>query len=224
MADRRSPSEQSNRSAHWLSAIGDRRLAIGDWLSAIGDCAEGAHLPRRGVPGLQQRTNTSCYLAIPTRGFTAVVSVFGGTPPVKPLNCKIRLARSDTAAGTSRAHHAGECRRTATTLVVFKITLSSDDITWMSFCFCSQIVHLVLAFVHADHTAGRTKNPAYLSVSRVRKISIRSSEPAYTGCIQTTFGSLPDPRHGESRAKRMTRVRPAMTCRFRDRRRRPTRG
>jgi len=28
---------------------------------------------------------------IPTRGFTAVVSVFMGTPPAKPLNCKIRL-------------------------------------------------------------------------------------------------------------------------------------
>jgi hypothetical protein len=24
----------------------------------------------------------------PTRGFTAVVSVFMGTPPAKPLNCK----------------------------------------------------------------------------------------------------------------------------------------
>ena len=38
----------------------------------------------------QQRTNTSCYLAIPTRGFTAVLSVFRGTPPAKPLDCKIR--------------------------------------------------------------------------------------------------------------------------------------
>src|ERR1041385_486828 len=36
----------------------------------------------------QQRTNTSCYLAIPTHGFTVVLSVFGGTPPAKPLNCK----------------------------------------------------------------------------------------------------------------------------------------
>jgi len=37
----------------------------------------------------QQRTNTSCYLAIPTRGFTAALSVFRGTPPAKPLDCKI---------------------------------------------------------------------------------------------------------------------------------------
>src|SRR5437016_10003098 len=38
----------------------------------------------------QQRTNTSCYLAIPTHGFTVVLSVFRGTPPPKPLDCKIR--------------------------------------------------------------------------------------------------------------------------------------
>jgi hypothetical protein len=37
----------------------------------------------------QQRTNTSWHLAIPTRGFTAVVSVFEGTPPSKPLKLKI---------------------------------------------------------------------------------------------------------------------------------------
>ena len=36
----------------------------------------------------QQRTNTSCYLAIPTHGFTVVLSVFRSTPPAKPLNCK----------------------------------------------------------------------------------------------------------------------------------------
>ena len=27
--------------------------------------------------------------AIPARGFTAAVSVFRGTPPAKPFNCKI---------------------------------------------------------------------------------------------------------------------------------------
>ena len=29
--------------------------------------------------------------SIPTRGFTAAVSVFGGTPPPKPLECKFWL-------------------------------------------------------------------------------------------------------------------------------------
>jgi hypothetical protein len=43
----------------------------------------------------QQRTNTSCYPGrIPTHGFTVVLSVFRGTPPAKPLDCKIRLNSS----------------------------------------------------------------------------------------------------------------------------------
>jgi hypothetical protein len=46
-----------------------------------------------------ERANTSCYLSIPTRGFTAVVSVFMGTPPPKPLNCKFRQNRFGAATG-----------------------------------------------------------------------------------------------------------------------------
>src|SRR5262249_17041674 len=45
-------------------------------------------LLRSGALPFQQRTNTSCYLAIPTHGFTVVLSVFRGTPLIKPLNCK----------------------------------------------------------------------------------------------------------------------------------------
>jgi hypothetical protein len=42
--------------------------------------------------------------SIPTRGFTAVVSVFGGTPPPKPFRCKSRpdtfgVLVSDRGAG-----------------------------------------------------------------------------------------------------------------------------
>ena len=50
------------------------------------------HCAARPVP-FQQRTNTSCYLAIPTHGFTVVLSVFWGTPPAKPLICKSVLNR-----------------------------------------------------------------------------------------------------------------------------------
>ena len=52
---------------------------------------KGPGVSYRRPPGLpfQQRTNTSCYLIeIPTHGFTVVLSVFRGTPPTKPLNCK----------------------------------------------------------------------------------------------------------------------------------------
>ena len=76
----------------------------------------------------QQRTNTSCYLAIPTHGFTVVLSVFGGTPPAKPLNFKIRFALSGEAMDRSWAHRLGD----QPMLVLAKINLSPEDITWMS--------------------------------------------------------------------------------------------
>ena len=72
----------------------------------------------------QQRTNTSCYLAIPTRGFTAALSVFRGTPPAKPLDCKILFARSGGAIDRSWAYHAGDVSKHA--LPDFR--LSPEDI------------------------------------------------------------------------------------------------
>src|SRR2546425_12919327 len=75
----------------------------------------------------QQRTNTSCYLAIPTHGFTVVLSVFGGTPPAKPLNCKIRFAVSGRAILRSWAQHPGDDSK----FVLAKFNLSPEDITWM---------------------------------------------------------------------------------------------
>jgi hypothetical protein len=66
--------------------------------------------------------------SIPARGFTAAVSVFEGTPPPKPLKCKIRFALPGDAIGRSWAHHAGE----DPSLLFIKFTLSPKDITWMS--------------------------------------------------------------------------------------------
>lgn len=81
---------------------------------------------------------------MPTRGFTAVVSVFGGTPPPKPLKCKIRFALPGDATGHSWAHHTGD----DSMLVFAKFNLSPDDITRMSRCSCSQTIRLsLLSFV-----------------------------------------------------------------------------
>src|SRR5258706_15543739 len=100
--------------------------------------------PHSRPASFQQRTNTSCHLAMPTRGFTAVVSVFGGTPPPKPLICKIRFAISGDVTGHSRAHHTGDDSK----LVFAKFSLSPDDITRMSRCSCSQAIRLsLLSFV-----------------------------------------------------------------------------
>jgi len=79
----------------------------------------------------QQRTNTSCQLALPTHGFTVVLSVFGGTPLLKPLNCKIRFLIR-TANHRTRAHRTG----VQPMLVFAKINWSPNDITWMSHYVC----------------------------------------------------------------------------------------
>ena len=78
----------------------------------------------------QQRTNTSCYLAIPTHGFTVVLSVFGGTPSTKPLrlNSKIRLGFSGSDVGLAWAYHTGDDSK----LVFANFTFAPSDITWMS--------------------------------------------------------------------------------------------
>ena len=115
----------------------------------------------------QQRTNTSCHPAMPTRGFTAVVSVFGGTPPPKPLKCKIRFALSGGAMGRSWAHHTGDDSKP----VFAKFSLSPDDITRMSRCSCSQTVRLSLpSFVF--QCRGENKKPCLRSVSRVEKFQM----------------------------------------------------
>jgi hypothetical protein len=101
----------------------------------------------------QQRTNTSCYLAIPTRGFTAAVSVFRGTPPAKPSICKskIRFVRLGDAVFWSWADPTGE----ASLLVLAKFKLSPKDITRMSLYFCSQIVRLSLSAILVSVIQGK---------------------------------------------------------------------
>src|SRR5690349_18100998 len=43
--------------------------------------------------------------SVPTRGFTAAVSVFWGTPPPKPLNCKVWPNRLGALTRGIRRHH-----------------------------------------------------------------------------------------------------------------------
>jgi hypothetical protein len=94
----------------------------------------------------QQRTNTSCYLAIPTHGFTVVLSVFRGTPPAKPLNCKSVSNRLGARIRSVWAHHTGgpprhSCDR-------FRLALS--DIIKTSFSFHSQF-RLPFALIVTRH-------------------------------------------------------------------------
>ena len=89
-----------------------------------------------------------------------------GTPPPKPLNCKIRFALPGDAIDRSWAHHVGD----DSMLVLAKFSLAPEDITWMSCYSCSQSANLSLTAIHPVSSTGKTKNPAYVSVSRVREI------------------------------------------------------
>ena len=113
----------------------------------------------------QQRTNTSCYLAIPTHGFTVVLSVFWGTPPAKPLNCKSVSNRLGARIRSVWAHHTGGTPRHS----CGRFRLALSDIIKTSFSFHSQF-HLPFALIVRPSHITTTKNPAYFPVSRVIEI------------------------------------------------------
>ena len=94
---------------------------------------EGRELFHSRPMPFQQRTNTSCYLAIPTHGFTVVLSVFRGTPPAKPLNCKSVSNRLGARIRSVWAHHTG-----GTLLPADRLRLALSDIIKTSFSFHSQ--------------------------------------------------------------------------------------
>src|SRR6185436_18438754 len=113
---------------HWnLFRVAHFAFVLPDTLSPRGP---GRSSPSRPRP-FQQRTNTSCYrsLAIPTHGFTVVLSVFGGTPSTKPLKfkSKIRLGSFGSDLDLAWAYHTGDDSK----LVFANFTFALPDITWM---------------------------------------------------------------------------------------------
>jgi hypothetical protein len=131
-------------------------------------------------------------MSIPTRGFTAAVSVFRGTPPTKPLICKfkIRLVRLGDTVFWSWADPTGE----ASLLVLAKFNLSPEDITWMSLYSSSQIT-IFRRYSFLFMLFRENKKPCLHAVSRVKKVYF-DSLPAYTMSIQITFGLFPDRGQG----------------------------
>ena len=92
----------------------------------------------------QQRTNTSCYLAIPTHGFTVVLSVFRGTPPAKPLKCKSVSIRLGARIRPAWTHHTGGTPRHSCDR--FRLALS--DIIKTSYFLHSQFHFPFVLMVH----------------------------------------------------------------------------
>jgi hypothetical protein len=159
----------------------------------------------------QQRTNTSCYLAIPTHGFTVVLSVFRGTPPTKPLNCKsvsnrlgppsrlgalfrsaasLPLRRPSARIRAAWAHHTGGTPRHSCDR--FRLALS--DIIKTSFSFHSQFHLLFVLMVHR-HVFRQQKTPLTLGKQGYRNPML-DSLPAHLSIIQIRFGGSPAIRFG----------------------------
>jgi len=119
-------------------------------------------LHSRPMP-FQQRTNTSCYLIeIPTRGFTAAVSVFRGTPPPKPFNCKSVSNHSGARFRPRWAEPTGE----ELLLLCAVFSLAAADIIETSLVYRSQIVAFRCGC--ACRFQGN-KKPCLHGVSRVEK-------------------------------------------------------
>ncbi len=115
----------------------------------------------------QQRTNTSCHLAMPTRGFTAVVSVFGAHLLRSPQDVKFVLrvpamrwaAHGQTTPVTllSASSPNSGCRRM--TSPGCRVALVHSPFAFR--CRCSSF-----------SSAGKNKKPCLHSVSRVEKFQM----------------------------------------------------
>jgi hypothetical protein len=111
---------------------------------------------RRCAPGLchfnKEQTPLAIWFQIPTHGFTVVLSVFGGTPPAKPLNCKSLSSRLGAPFRSRWADPTGGKPR----LSGLRIRLALADITWTSLCYRSLSLafrYCLLCYSFTDHSS-----------------------------------------------------------------------
>jgi len=82
----------------------------------------------------KEQTPLAIWFQIPTHGFTVVLSVFWGTPPAKPLDCKIRPNSSGALCRDLWAHPTGGEPRLSRAFFCF----APGDIIKTSIAFYSQ--------------------------------------------------------------------------------------
>src|SRR5215510_5474612 len=133
----------------------------------------------------QQRTNTSCYLAIPTHGFTVALSVFWGTPPPKPLNCKSVSNCLGARIRSVWPYHTGGTPRHSCA----SIRLALSDIIKTSLSFHSQF-RLPFSLIVHGHIF-RQKKPCLLRGKQGYRNPMFDSLPAHLSIIQIRFGGSP---------------------------------
>ncbi len=113
---------------------------------------------RKDLPAHAISTKNKHLLAIysiPARGFTAAVSVFRGTPPLKPLKCKNVSNHLGARLRSRWADPTGE----EFVLLSAIFSFATADIIETSLGYRSQTVHLSLpSFTISSR---ETKNPAY---------------------------------------------------------------
>jgi hypothetical protein len=85
--------------ARWCPAFFVRRVLF----PLAGKCPFAARASRRK----EKIKHLLAIYSTPTRSFTAAVSVFRGTPPPKPFDCKSGPNSRDTLDGDRRAHPTG---------------------------------------------------------------------------------------------------------------------
>lgn len=129
--------------------------------------------------------------SIPTRGFTAAVSVFRGTPPAKPLECKFWLITPGALLFIRWADPTGGEPR----LSCARIIAVSVDIIEMSPSFCSQMFHLRLCVY--TRFIQTTKNPARLGRAGFEKVWFFFYLPA--SGLPEIIGTMP--RYDSSRPR-----------------------
>jgi hypothetical protein len=126
----------------------------------------------------EQRTNTSCYLAIPTHGFTVVLSVFWAHLLRSPLTVKSRLIHPARLLATcGQSPPAENLGSPAPFYVLCQVTSSRCRLCFVSQCYAFRSeVYFNLAWA--------IKNPASVAVSRAgNPMDPMIASPAYPKSI-----------------------------------------
>ncbi len=112
----------------------------------------------------KEQTPLGVWCQLPTHGFTVAVSVFWGTPPAKPLDCKIRLKSSGAPwQRPARIRAGGEPRlsRAASCFLAGDIVQMPSRIRLTVFAFRFKV-----RFIRSR----AIKNPACVAASRVGNV------------------------------------------------------
>jgi hypothetical protein len=175
-------------------------------------------LPARAI-STKNKHLLAIYL-IPTRGFTAVLSVFRGTPPAKPLDCKIRPNRLGALSCDPWAHPTDGEPRLSRASIRFAVA----GIMVQMPCFCSLTVLCLSLCGWSFHGSWSNKKPCFRLASRVGRLySLSLWSPACHGSLR--IGAVPMRlvvRQAE--AEHAAAEGPFPTDRLRDRLHRPYRG